>query len=231
VPQETFSPETIAREFGPLVSSLAFQFFGSHDEARDAAQEAWTEILQSLDSFRGDSSLKTWVYSVAWRRMLRLKRQGRLHSLRTLRRDYHENEPVGPEDFGPEARFWAEETCRHCMTGVLFCLTPEQRLAFLFRYTAELPYEEIAEILETSHDNARQLYSRARALLAQFMSSDCSYTAPNKTCAYGVHRWAGPSGLEAAFARMGSFGNAVEAFRIHPRLMPGPNYWEKFLKP
>lgn len=224
-------PARVAREFGPLISSLAYQFFGNREEAQDAAQEAWTEIIKDLNTFQGQSSLKTWVYQVAWRKMLRVKKRAeRTHRLRDLRAEYDERTLEGPADFGADARLWAEETCRNCMTGVLFCLTPEQRLSFLFRYTAQLSYEEIATILETTVENARQLYSRGRAVLARFMTGECSYARSDHHCSYGVHRWSEPTGLLKAFTRMREFGSAVAAYRHHPQLMPSANYWEAFLR-
>jgi len=220
---------TIAREFGPLISSLAHQFYGRAEDARDAAQEAWVEVLTSLPDFRGESSLKTWVYRVAWRRILAHKTKEREGSLRHLRRQYAEHELVGPAGHGPEARFWAEETCRNCMTGVLQCLTPDQRLCFLFRHTAELSFEDIAAILDTTVANVRQLFSRARRTLARFLSSDCAYARPTNTCRYGMDRSLQATGLKETFVRLGSFGSLVEAYRVHPKAMPGRNEWEHHL--
>ena len=220
---------SLAREFGPLISSLAYQFFGNHEDARDASQEAWLEVLSSLHEFQGKSKLSTWIHRVAWRRILRLKKTEKLHSLQQLQADYRVDELPAPAVEGPELRFWVEDTCRRCMTGVLFCLSSQQRLAFLFRYTADLTYQEIAAILDTSVQNARQLYSRSRTLIGNFMNNNCAYAKPHATCRCGMEKWVRSSQLDKAFERLGSFGRAVEAYKIHPRLMPGPNYWESYI--
>ena len=222
-------PASLARQFGPLISSLAYQFFGNHEDARDASQEAWLEVLASLPGFQGKSSLSTWIHTVAWRRILRLKKQEKLYSLPELQASYRVDELPAPRSDGPELRFWAEETCRRCMTGVLFCLNSQQRLAFLFRHTTPLSYADIAVILSTSVQNARKLHSRARALIGDFMNNNCAYAKPHATCRCGMERWIRTSQLDKAFERLGSFGSAVAAYKIHPRLLPGPNYWETYI--
>jgi RNA polymerase sigma factor (sigma-70 family) len=220
------SAERIARDFGPMVSSLAYQFFGNHEEAQDAAQEAWLEILKALPGFRGESSLSTWIHTVAWRRMLRMKRREKLRGLRDLRKAYHAHEPAGPAAYEPETALWVKEVCRNCMTGVLFCLDSRQRLAFLLRQVAELEYDAIAAILKTTAVNARKMHSRSRALVARFMRGDCAFVGPKAKCAYGMDPWIRRSALDKEFAKLGSFAAATAAFRIHPALMPGPDYWK-----
>jgi RNA polymerase sigma factor (sigma-70 family) len=46
------------------VYRLAFSILDDPDEADDATQEVFVAALRSLDSFRGDSSLKTWLFSI-----------------------------------------------------------------------------------------------------------------------------------------------------------------------
>ena len=47
--------------------------FRDEDEAREPAQAAWVEVLASLPGFRGESKLGTWIYTVVYRKILRLK--------------------------------------------------------------------------------------------------------------------------------------------------------------
>jgi len=225
------SPQELIKDYGQLVSSLAYQFFGNQEDAREAAQEAWVEILGALPGFQGKSSLSTWIHTVAWRRLLKWKKTERKHSLMDLRTHYQRDQIADPHRQGPELRQWVEETCRRCMTGVLFCLSSRQRLVFLLRLTAALPYPEIADILNTTAGNARKLYSRARAILAEFLSADCAHVSRTASCAYGMDRYIRTTALNETFELLRRFGTVVEAYRILPQAMPGPNYWESCIFP
>lgn len=59
VPVSSGAPraEEIARSYGPLVSSICRRMLRDPEAARDAAQEAWVQILKSLPSFRGEAKL------------------------------------------------------------------------------------------------------------------------------------------------------------------------------
>ena len=66
-----------------LVYSLAYQILGDREEALDVAQEVFLAIYRKMDTFRGESSLKTWIYRIAVRRAAnrfrwwnRLRRRG-----------------------------------------------------------------------------------------------------------------------------------------------------------
>jgi RNA polymerase sigma-70 factor (ECF subfamily) len=51
--------------YSSMVFGLAFQILGDREEARDVSQEIFVTIYQKLGSFRGESSLKTWIYCIA----------------------------------------------------------------------------------------------------------------------------------------------------------------------
>ena len=53
----------------------------SHDDAQDATQETFVRMFRSLEQFRGDSSLRTWLYRIATNEALRLigKRLSLIH--------------------------------------------------------------------------------------------------------------------------------------------------------
>jgi RNA polymerase sigma-70 factor (ECF subfamily) len=56
--------DELARRFGPALLRLARTFLSSEALAQEAVQETWLAVLEGLDRFRGESSLKTWVFSI-----------------------------------------------------------------------------------------------------------------------------------------------------------------------
>lgn len=57
--------EELFERYSSMVSSLAFRILGDQQEALDVSQEVFLTIFRKMDSFRGESSLKTWIYRIA----------------------------------------------------------------------------------------------------------------------------------------------------------------------
>jgi len=49
----------IISEFGPVISRVAHRMIKDNEVAKEAAQEVWVEIIKSLDTFKGNSSIST----------------------------------------------------------------------------------------------------------------------------------------------------------------------------
>ena len=114
----------------------------SREDAEDAMQETSIKIFSKLDSFKGESSLFTWIYTVATNEALQL-----------LRRKNFELQSLEEEGIGERLRatMYAEnevdsDQAEAVFQEALLTLPTQQRLAFNMRYYDELPYEEIAEI-------------------------------------------------------------------------------------
>ncbi len=56
--------EEITKEYRGLVSAISHRMIQNPEMAKDAAQEAWMEILKSLKTFKGESKISTWIYTV-----------------------------------------------------------------------------------------------------------------------------------------------------------------------
>src|SRR5881396_788718 len=60
---ETACAELVATH-QPMVYGLAFNLLGDRDEALDLSQEVFLRVFRTLSSFRGQSSLRTWIYRI-----------------------------------------------------------------------------------------------------------------------------------------------------------------------
>jgi RNA polymerase sigma-70 factor, ECF subfamily len=68
------------REHYPYVLRLATVMTGDVDLAKDVAQEVFLAVFKGLGAFRGDSSLRTWIYQITLRTCARCKARGRRHA-------------------------------------------------------------------------------------------------------------------------------------------------------
>jgi RNA polymerase sigma-70 factor (ECF subfamily) len=148
---------------------VAYRMLGSRVEAEDAVQEAW---LRYAGADTGEVvDLRAWLTTVVGRICL-----DQLRSARVRREAYVG--PWLPEPFIerlPAPASVAPDPAEHAARAdrvsfallvVLETLSPEQRVAFVLHDVFAVPFEEVAGMLHTSVENARQLASRARRTVA-----------------------------------------------------------------
>lgn len=131
------------------VYTLALRISGNAEDARDASQEAWLRIYRGLNHFRGESTLKTWIYRIAFNTSLsELKKKHRLTSLPL------DEEIIGefPEEYGE-------------IESELLNLPDKYRSAVSLKDIYGYPYEEIARIMKISLSSAKVLVHRGRIKL------------------------------------------------------------------
>lgn len=139
--------------------AVAYRMLGSPSEADDAVQEAWLRLSRSD---RGDiENLSGWLMTVVARVCLDMVRSRRLRREEPL--DAWLSEPVvlGPEG-EPERNALLADSVGWAMQVVLDTLTPPERLAYVLHDIFEVPFNEIAPIVERTPTATRKLASRAR---------------------------------------------------------------------
>ena len=140
--------------------AVAYRMLGSLAEADDAVQEAWLRLSRS--DTNGVENLGGWLTTVVGRvclDMLRSRRSRREEPLGA-----HVPDPlVSPGDgIHPEQEALLADSVGLALLVVLETLSPAERLAFVLHDMFDVPFDEIAPILQRSPAAARQLASRAR---------------------------------------------------------------------
>jgi RNA polymerase sigma-70 factor (ECF subfamily) len=124
------------------------------DAARDVVQEAFAQALRHREDYRGEGegSLAAWVWRIAFRAALRSRSNGD----RELTLDeLVETAPVPRAERDPE------------LAEAVRCLAPRRRLVVYLRYFADLPYAEIASLLDISEGTVAATLSQAHAELLE----------------------------------------------------------------
>ncbi|HUM02913.1 MAG TPA: sigma-70 family RNA polymerase sigma factor [Thermoanaerobaculia bacterium] len=167
--------EAIVRRYSGMVFTLAARLVGPHD-AEDVVQETFLRAWRGLESFRGESSLKTWLYAIALNRVR--ARRGALARLR-MRFGVGERSGADPDfslvdalaDSGlspEENALRAEERGR--LRKAVLALPEEFRLAVVLRDLEGLSYDEVAAVLTVPIGTVRSRLARGRALLKEALS-------------------------------------------------------------
>lgn len=138
----------------------------SHDDANDILQETFMKAWSSLENFRGDAKLTTWLYKIAINESITFLARERKRQNVSL--DDEESMLVNmieADDFvdGDEI---AKEL-RKAIAG----LPEKQRLVFNMRYYDEMKYEQMAEILGTSVGALKASYHLAVKKIEQHFSA------------------------------------------------------------
>lgn len=134
---------------------------GDFQAAEDAVQEALAKAWVALPGFRGQSSLRTWLFRITANEVLAARRRrrpvsvddGLLHTVPATRAQEPEHELTTKELAGALQVALAELPWR-------------QRAAWLLREVEHMPYSHIAEVLQTNETVVRGQLHRARRTLA-----------------------------------------------------------------
>lgn len=155
--------DELAGQFYPDLYRLSFGILGDPAEADDAAQETLLAAAAALNTFRGEASLRTWLFAIAinvCRGQLRRRRAARMmdRALAAIQR-------LGAAAPGPEESTLANEQACELWTAV-GRLDEKHRLPLILHYVHQMNAAEIAGLLEISEGTvySRLHYARQRLL-------------------------------------------------------------------
>jgi RNA polymerase sigma-70 factor (ECF subfamily) len=147
-------------EHRPRLRAVAYRMLGSLDEADDAVQEAWVRC--SVAGADDVVNLGGWLTTIVSRVCLNTLR-ARAARPETLAGAYVPDPVLSPADGPtPEQEALLADSVGLALLVVLDALTPAERVAFVLHDVFDVPFGEIAPMLERTPDAARQLASRAR---------------------------------------------------------------------
>ena len=148
-------------------------------EAEDAAQEIFVKISRSLDKFRGESSLSTWVYRIATNAAMdHLRKPSLKRSLQsTEEKDVPSDEDAGPIDDAPLLdTLLMRKDMNDCIRGIVESLPADYRTVLVLSEFEGLTNSEIAEIVGSiSLDTAKIRLHRARTKLRKALEAKCIF--------------------------------------------------------
>ncbi len=138
----------------------------AHDDAQDAAQEAFVRIFRSIGKFRGISSFRAWVFRIATNEAFRLLESRRQDQV-SLEEDQSAANRIMACDYVDYTDLEAVKLQKAILT-----LPAKQQAVFNLRYYDELGYEEIAEALGSSPSAAKTNFHIAKEKIIRYMNSN-----------------------------------------------------------
>lgn len=128
----------------------------SHEDSDDAIQETFLKAWNSIEQFRGDSELYTWLYRIATNEALALLRKKKMRfTLPVINISNHLSNSLENDAF-----FTGDENEKRFHKAIL-ALPERQRLVFNLKYFEELKFEEISKITSVSVGALKASYHHA----------------------------------------------------------------------
>jgi RNA polymerase sigma-70 factor, ECF subfamily len=137
---------------------------GARDGIDELVQDTFVRAFGSLDGFRGESSFRTWLFSIERRLLLD-------------RRRAEQRRPLGPEisesdvatEFDALDELVASEAVGR-LNKAISRLTPTQREVFVLRVVEGLSYREVAKVVKTTEGAARVHYHNAMRVIKELVN-------------------------------------------------------------
>ena len=158
----------LVAEHQRMVVQLAVNLLGDRDEALDLSQEVFLRVFRTIHGFRGQSSLRTWIYRIAVNQARNRHRfWNRRHRADQVSLDEHvaaHGEFLSGGEATPD-QVLAQKELASRLQHALDSLPFDQRTAIVLREIDGLSYEEIAYSLGIAIGTVKSRLTRARHAL------------------------------------------------------------------
>lgn len=124
-----------------------------HDYAEDVTQEIFIRVMKNCSQFRGDSELRTWIFSIARRQIADWFRRRRIRPANWL------SETVPDLVPGPDETYYIQEQAREVL-NILANLGFRARSVVVLRTMYGFSGKEVARIMDMSEGNVRTVMHR-----------------------------------------------------------------------
>ena len=179
---EELAYEELIKRFEHPVYNLVYRLLNDPSESADVVQEVFLKVFRKVDGFRGDCSLKTWIYRIAVHESYNQRRWFRRHRLQETALETDDEQSVSYVDVLPDPgpspfQMTVNHETRERIESALQEVKPVFRTAVILRDLEELSYEEIASILDTNLGTVKSRILRGReAVRKQLVAEE---TAPS----------------------------------------------------
>jgi len=168
--------EELLTRFQQPVYTLALRLLSDQSEASDVVQEVFLKVFRNIGNFRGQSTLKTWIYRITVNEAHNTRRWFFRHRRREVELDTDPDEMRNWKEIIPDRNRSPFDVAfdgeQHVMIeAALDRINPIFREAVVLRDITDQSYEEIAEILGVSLGTVKSRILRGREALRDELAS------------------------------------------------------------
>lgn len=169
---DTAALETLLLRYQPHLFRFGLRMCGNADEAGEVAQESLISMARSLRDFRGDSSVSSWLFTIARRFCIKKRRRSRFAPAQQDSLDAPGSVAAQRlADPGPDPeRTTTNQELAAALTRAIDALSPPEREVLVLRDVEGLPAAEVAKILGISVEAVKSRLHRARIAVRQALA-------------------------------------------------------------
>src|SRR6478609_7835173 len=176
-PQSTKNFDTLYKDHVELIYRFAYRLCGEPEAAKDLVQETFLNAYRGIDRFRGDAQISTWLYTIASRACLRMRRKRKGAPERELsleefiptsEGEFHLQIPI--EGLTPEQAL-ENKQLREALQQAINKLPKKYRMALVLRDMEGLSAGEAGAIMGLSERGLKTRLHRARLFVRRELSA------------------------------------------------------------
>jgi RNA polymerase sigma-70 factor (ECF subfamily) len=154
--------ERLMKDYGNDVLRMAFMYLKDYHLAEDVFQEVFIKVFHKYNSFRMDSSEKTWLMRITINQCKDLLRKNWMNKVRPI----EEHELVNMKDEGED---FLDKVDNYALFESILTLDEKYKDVIILYYYQGYAISEIADLLETTTGTVSSLLSRARSKLKELL--------------------------------------------------------------
>jgi RNA polymerase sigma-70 factor, ECF subfamily len=167
--RDEYACAELVTEHQRMVYQLSLNLLNDHNEALDLSQEVFLRVFRTIHTFRGHSSLRTWIYRIVVNQARNRQRWWRRrHKSQQISLDQHirdHGEFAESNDGGSPDRMLGQKQLAERIRVALDQLPFDQKTALVLREIDGLSYEEIGYSLGIAVGTVKSRLARARGAL------------------------------------------------------------------
>lgn len=170
LPEEAFN--YLVNNYSGLVYNAALSFVFKKEDAEDLTQEVFIAIFKSLDTFKGESKLSTWIYGITVnksREFIRSKTRQKRQTNKLELDDVDRNSGFEVGDYDHPGIELEKKELSNIFFSAIDKLPENQRVAFTLHKIEGRSYQEIAKMMDMSLSSIESLMFRARKNLQKLL--------------------------------------------------------------
>jgi RNA polymerase sigma-70 factor (ECF subfamily) len=164
---DTDSFEILVRRHQRTIFNLVYRLLGDYDEAAEVAQEVFLSAYKSIGQFRGDANFSTWLYRIGLNHASTRRKSLNNTQQRHVPLDGTEAIADGAVD---PARSFEHKEIQQRVQQALNSLDPDDARIILLRDLQDVPYEDVAEMLDIPVGTVKSRLHRARQALKSHLA-------------------------------------------------------------
>lgn len=153
--QQAFA--TLYERYAERVYNTALSYTKNTEDAKEITQDVFVKIYKSAASFKGNSTLNTWIYRIVVNTSLNFLKKKKRFTL--FKKNLPDSQSV---DFEHPGVLMENKENAAALFKAMDGLPNNQKTAFILSYIEDLPRQEVANIMETSLKAVESLLQRAK---------------------------------------------------------------------